>query len=233
VIANASIGYSQRGFLEPLTGNTWAALLGGNTVNGSSLSRANAVRYDTPTVGGFSVAAAWGENDLWDVALRYAGEFSGFRVAAGIGYADNVGGTGDALEDNSLGVTGFTGAQISQVKGSASILHVASGLYLTSAYLTQDNDTAGVPDTTLWYIQGGISQNWTSLGKTTLYAEYTRINDALQGDADTTMYGFGVVQTVDAAALDLFLAYRNFSADVVYEDTEDFSMVVGGARIRF
>jgi hypothetical protein len=237
VTANASIGYTQRGFLEPLSGQSWAALLGGNTVNGSSLSRAQAIRYDSPTVGGFSVSGSWGENDLWDVALRYAGEFSGFRVAAGIGYADNVGGVGDALEDNAVGVVGFTGAQISQVKGSASILHVASGLYLTGARVVQDNDAASNRDTTLWYVQGGISKNWTSLGKTTVYGEYTRIDDAvLSGGnfAETTVTGFGIVQMVDAAAMDLFLSYRNFSADLENgAPTEDFSVVMGGARIRF
>ena len=69
-------------------GVNWADLLGGGTINGSTLSRANAISYTSPTFGGFSVSAAWGEDDIWDVALRYAGEFSGFRVAAGIGYGE-------------------------------------------------------------------------------------------------------------------------------------------------
>jgi len=69
VIANASFGYWQRGmFLTNsagnLTGQTWSAALGGNTVNGASLSRANAISYTSPTVGGFSLAAAWGEDDV-------------------------------------------------------------------------------------------------------------------------------------------------------------------------
>ena len=56
---------------------TWSNALGGGTVNGASLSRANAISYTSPTFGGFSVGASWGENDFWDVALRYAGEFGG------------------------------------------------------------------------------------------------------------------------------------------------------------
>ena len=40
------------------------------------LERNNMVRYDTPTVGGFQGTAAWGEDDRWDVALRYAGEIA-------------------------------------------------------------------------------------------------------------------------------------------------------------
>ncbi|MEQ1672745.1 MAG: porin, partial [Hyphomicrobium sp.] len=41
----------------------------------------NAVRYDSPSFAGFSVSASWGEDDFWDVAARYAGEFSGIKVA--------------------------------------------------------------------------------------------------------------------------------------------------------
>ncbi|MEI9902379.1 MAG: hypothetical protein WDN31_22450 [Hyphomicrobium sp.] len=33
----------------------------------------NVVRYDSPVFGGFSVSSSWGEDDMWDVAARYAG----------------------------------------------------------------------------------------------------------------------------------------------------------------
>jgi hypothetical protein len=88
VVANASIGYWQRGMQLIQDGvlqtGTWTSALGGNSVNGASLSRANAVSYTSPTIGGFSVGAAWGENDVWDIAGRYAGEFqaSAWRPAS-------------------------------------------------------------------------------------------------------------------------------------------------------
>ena len=43
----------------------------------------NAVRYDTPAFAGFSASASWGEDDFWDVAARYAGEFNGIKIALG------------------------------------------------------------------------------------------------------------------------------------------------------
>ena len=46
----------------------------------------NVVRYDSPTFGGFSVSASWGEDDMWDVAARYAGEWGGFKLAAAAAY---------------------------------------------------------------------------------------------------------------------------------------------------
>jgi len=116
VIANVSVGYWNRAFTAIGTGVNWSDLLGGGTVNGSTLSRGNVINYTTPNVGGFQASAAWGENDVWDVALRYAGEHAGFRIAGGIGYSSNAGGLGEvsSLRDPVLG------QEPTMVKGSAS-----------------------------------------------------------------------------------------------------------------
>jgi hypothetical protein len=256
VIANANIGYTQRSMFLALddvalfsSKTTWAAALGGNTVNGASLSRGNVISYSTPTFGGFSAKAAWGEDDLWDVALRYAGEFSGFRLAAGLGYVHNSSGLGDVSEEFNAAGLAQDKAKPNQVKGSASILHVATGLYLTGAYVNQDNDAhiTGLDDhTRLYYVQGGISKNWIGLGNTTLYGEYAKVNDArvdigdfVGGTAnlpvDSRVWGLGVVQSIDAAAMEVFLAYRQYSAEVqdAGVDFNDFQVVMGGARIKF
>jgi hypothetical protein len=264
VIANASFGYWQRGMNVivdvgggVLLPDAWNTLLGGGTVNGASLSRANAISYSSPTFGGFSVAAAWGENDVWDVALRYAGEFGGFRVAAGVGYISNSTG----LDDFNNDIPGNPGIEPSVWKGSASVLHVSSGLFVTGAYLRQDNDTAFQDDTTMWYVQGGISKNWTGLGKTVVYGEFARVdggvNSATSGcatcvvptgglpnfllESRADVLGFGIVQHIDAAAMELYLSYRNYSAEVTLLPIlggldipiADMDVVVGGARIRF
>jgi Gram-negative porin len=263
VTANSQIGYTQRSFLLAINdvafnsaGTTWAAALGGNTVNGAGLSRAQAISYTSPNFGGFSLSAAWGEDDVYDVALRYAGEASGFRFAAAIGYIHNSSGLGDASEE--FDAAGFRQdlAKPTQVKGSASVLHVATGLYLTGAYVNQDNDApvAGLDDnTTLWFVQGGVSKNWTGMGSTVIYGEYARVEDARvdfsaffgAGNivaAETDMWGLGIVQHVDAAAMELFLSYRRFSAEqsgplrVEVDGStsfNDFDVVMGGARIKF
>ena len=250
-IANPNVGYWNRSFGINVggapTGFTWGDAMGGNTVNGSTLSRANVINYTSPTMGGFSVSAAWGEDNIWDVALRYAGEFSGFRLAAGIGYINNSGGTGEVTKDN----PGVVGPEPSQVKGSVSLMHVASGLYVNYAYLNQDNDDAtgpGTPDTTMHYVQGGIGKNWTGLGKTVLYGEYARVEDGLASFttpfpsySNAEVYGLGVVQHIDAAAMELFLSYRRYSADTTLlpfgngpkVTLDDMDVVMGGARIKF
>ncbi len=232
VVANANVGYWNAGFSAGA--ESWGNLMGGGTVYGAGLSRANGVMYNSPTVGGLSVSASWGEDDYYDAALRYAGEFSGFRLAAAIAYANNVGGLGDFVDN-----TGAGGREATQVKGSASLLHTATGLFIQGSYLVQDNDQAGSDDTTLWNLQGGIAKNWTGLGNTVLYGEYANIADAFGfTNANVDMWGIGIVQHVDAAAMELFLSYRNYEgtadAGTDFEAVDaSFQAVFGGARIRF
>jgi predicted porin len=258
VSANASIGYWNRGFaVVATTGapvgpiNSWSDFLGGNAINGASLSRANAIMYTSPTFGGFSVSASWGEDDQWDAALRYAGEWHGFRVAAGLGYRYNYTGLNEATRDN----PGVVGPNPEQFIVSGSILHVSSGLFLTASYINQDNDIAGRSDTTLYYLQAGISKNWTGLGKTVLYGEYARVDDGLDNfqccapvnpagtvplpvgvPSTAEVWGLGIVQHIDAAAMELFLSYRKYTAEFDppgFAEVSDFDVVVGGARIKF
>jgi hypothetical protein len=133
---------------------------------------------------------------------------------------------------------------------------VASGLFLTGALVDQDNDDDDHPNTTLWYLQGGVARNWTGLGNTVLYAEYARVDDGLAGavvrtgkydfdlitGSEATVWGLGVVQHIDAAAMELFVAYRRYSAEVTSpeygeirgtESLGDFDVLMSGARIRF
>jgi predicted porin len=195
--------------------------------------RNNMVRYTTPVMGGFTADAAWGEDDRWDVSLRYAGEMSGFRLAAGIGYGvgtDNSDLTGPAAGADERRIFG----------GSASVLHVATGLFATGIYSkrTTDFGAGGDFDETMWGARAGISKNWLGIGNTVLYGEYNHWDNELE-DNKAQMWGLGIVQNVDAAALELYLAYKNLSVDDVQALTgelainEDAHLVITGARIRF
>ena len=37
---------------------------------------------------GFTGTASWGEDDGWDVGVRYKGEFGDFKLAGGIAYGE-------------------------------------------------------------------------------------------------------------------------------------------------
>lgn len=185
--------------------------------------RGDFIRYDSPSLYGFIVSASWSndpdsstdgtstsDNEYWDVTLRYSGEFNAFRMAAGIGYTywEQTG-----------------GGDYEIVQGSGSIMHIPTGLFFS--FSAGDRDVAGSStDNTYWYINGGVERAFLPRGKTTFYGEYGQYED---GD-DDTMYGFGVVQAIDAAALDLYTQYRHVEED---DNQDSFETVLFGATIKF
>ena len=59
-------------------------------------------------------------------------------------------------------------------------------------------------------------------------------------DTRLTVWGMGITQNIDAAATELYLNYRHFSADITAGGadpfgvpTEDFDAVIAGARMKF
>ena len=46
--------------------------------------RRSHVLYETPSLLGFTLQAAVANDNFWDIALRYAGEFHGVRLAAAL-----------------------------------------------------------------------------------------------------------------------------------------------------
>jgi hypothetical protein len=229
------------------TAGTWSqAILGGG--ESWDTTRRNHVLYETPTLHGFSLQAAVAEDNFWDVALRYAGEHHGFRLAFGIGYREDSE-FGTFTFDNTVsGGILCAGACNQSVKawlGSASVLHVATGLFLTGAAGSREVDDSLTPirDANFWYLAGGVARNWTGLGNTVLFVEYSEHNDFLNqafatvSSSDVTHWGLGVTQYVDAAAMELFLVYKNFSLDAVENgasvNTKDLDLIIGGARISF
>lgn len=201
--------------------------------------RGNLVRYDSPTIAGFVFSADWGEDDDWAVALRYAGEFGQFRVAAGIGYHE-----GKILDTDNI--TAFLGGENAvfdheEVVGSISVLHQPTGLFLTAAAGSREwdnlpNSIFQILGDKYYYLKAGIVQRWNALGDTAIYGEYYKIsdvglefagvtaaiNDRYNEEAET--FGVGIVQHIDAAAMELYLAYRRYQAD----DITDFAIAPGG-----
>jgi predicted porin len=168
--------------------------------------RQNGVKYETPEFAGFTASASWGEDDYWDLALRYAGEFGGFKLAAGIGYLKMTDGPETKMECPSRG-----GGLVShdedchQLGGSVSVLHEASGLFVnfgagvkTDDVLHETQFFVGGPrpdnEDTFWAVQAGIEKKFFPLGKTTIYGEYYDYDGSAQNralSADDPVNPFG------------------------------------------
>ena len=194
----------------------------------------NNVRYDTPTFGGFSASASWGESDIWAVAGRYAGEFHEFKLAAAIAYTESTNGAAESA----LHGGGLVRRQGAALQIGAYVQHVPTGLFVygaygkdynsnllsagEQAYLVSQGESGTKADGDNWYLKAGIRQKWPSIGHTVMFGEYGENTnkqsiDALLNQGITsskvTQWGLGVVQEIDAAAMSLWIVYREFSAD--------------------
>ncbi len=167
------------------TGISFRRLLGDSGDQpGEGERRFNQVKYDTPTFKGFSASASWGEDDFWDVALRYAGEFGGFKLAAGVGYLEITDGPETKTECSARGTGTPRDESCQQFGGSISVIHEASGLFVNFGAGQKKDDVlnttsrfdfpAANPDDkqSFWAVQTGIEKKFNEFGKTTIYGEY-------------------------------------------------------------
>ncbi|MCH9807311.1 MAG: porin [Alphaproteobacteria bacterium] len=196
--------------------------LAGPAITNFEFNRQNIVRYDTPTIAGFLFSASWGEDDVWSVALRYAGEFGGFKVATGIAYGENT--------DSSNGAAGAADPVIEIVNGSLSIKHMPTGLFSTAS--AGQRDRAGfATEETFYHVSAGLERKFFALGKTTLFGMVGEYED--QSFESAQYWGLGAVQKIDAAAMDMFISWRNYDIDSGTGIESDFDVVLGGARVKF
>jgi predicted porin len=204
-------------------------------------SRDDVIRYDAPSIYGFILSASMGDNDYADVALRFKKEWKEIRVAAAIGYQwDSVG------DQSEIDEKGFEA-----LGGSFSLMHLPTGLYGSFAAGRKDiEDAVGDSgrDGSFWYVQLGIEKKILPYGVTTLYGEYGRYDDvATLFEADTasseaTRWGFGVVQKIDSAAMELYAqaTFWSFEQSIFAGVSgqanlalEDLSLVMIGSRVKF
>ncbi len=206
------------------------------------VDRGNIIRYDSPSIAGFVFSAAWGEDDRWDVALRYAGEFNGIKLAAGIAYHEDT-----EPEQGQF-------YNYNEIRTSGGILHVPTGLFVDAGYVRREfeNAPAGTDDFDFWYVRPGIYRKWNALGKTSFFGEYGEASGSSQNwgtgvnhvdlatfrSTDGKFYGIGLQQEVDAAAMELYIGWRHFEADLTDSaglavSADDVDTVYTGARIKF
>lgn len=194
----------------------------------------DSVRYDSPVFSGFSASASWAsDNNVYDVALRYTGEFAGFKVAATVAYSD-----AQDIDSKYTQAAGY-------------VQHVATGLFFYGAYGQEDNSgtesisgnivigpfgppagpacnpcigpfkipfsASGIDmvDSNQWYLKAGVRQKFSSLGNTVVYGFYSRNTDQLgpelrvlgATESEVNTYGAGLVQELDGAAMSLWVKY--------------------------
>ena len=225
--------------------------------------RFEGIVWESASLHGFLLRAAWGENDVSSYSVRYAGEFSGFQLAGGIGVqtqsrVGQIDGSGPSLgaAGNTYGL-GSTAARAADDWGaSLALRHAPSGIFVQGHYAWSNYrinaGNTGDKTQSNWLIQGGVGNNWFGPGVTALYVEYGQGKDnvfettanltAAQAgtvvNSTGTLFGLGVNQKIDAAAMEIYAGWRRFSLSTTgvaagAAGLDDIDMVFTGARIRF
>lgn len=211
---------------EPLWTFAGAPAFAGFSLNPAPFDggRSQIVGVELPTVAGFTASAAWGGgqtgsyDDLWDAALRYAGEHGGFRVAGGIGYR---------VES----LSGFVLPDVKTVVGSASVMHRLSGLFLTASAGRQD-DNPVYGDLEMWQVRGGIARVLNPIGRTTFFAEYG--DHKVKGvNVSSSFVGGGIVQAIDGVAMHIGISVRAYDVGGGVGAIGDVTTGMLFARIQF
>lgn len=200
----------------------------------------NIVRYDSPTIGGFTISASWGEDDFYDVAIKTTQKFGDFTFKASAGYRVF---DGNDLNGQARGVQ-----KEENLLANFGLMHNPTGLFIHGQYSGFEYDTAVAandPDDVYgWHLQGGIKQRWNSLGKTTLWGGYTEINNgyarlstaviAAGTDTEVSKVQLGFIQEIDAAAMHLYITYEHQEFDISNQAAiDDIDMVLVGGVVKF
>jgi predicted porin len=228
--------------------------------------RHNLVRYDTPEIAGFVGTVNWGADDTWEMGLRYKGEFAGLKVAAGIAYGETseapasgvtIGSAclANGTTDANVGGTGKD-ADCKQLGGSISVMHEATGLYANVAAGYMEDELikaafgAAADDRSEFYaVEAGIQQKWIPIGKTTIFGQYYNNEGGFSfrnygggvgriTGSELDVYSLGVMQGVDAAAMNFYAIYRHTEAEATTTgagkiEFQDVDMFMTGAIIKF
>jgi hypothetical protein len=222
-------------FIRGPQGQYYAMTWGNIGDPAANQGRVELVRYDSPTWNGFVYSASIAEaGDYWGSMLRYANEFNGVRVAAGIGYERVRDRQTPATLDPSAAF--FVGPAPDQEfwGAAASVMHVPSGLFLQGHWTSGDFGANGhiasgywgsvggptKKDTTQWLIQGGIAKNWFGIGNTALYGEYGKATDWGAESAGRNFAGTGSTASCPGPNASCSPSLANFTSVNGVTDTE-------------
>jgi len=181
------------------------------------LSRTDRLRYDTPSFGGFSVAASGSSGDAYDGALFFNRKYGETKVAAGFAVAD----PGDLK----------VGADV-QYSGSASVM-LPMGLNATfsSGYLDLEDDSRDDPIN--WWGKLGYKTKFYDAATTAFSVEYGETSDLRTDGDEATTWAVAVVHDIKDWGTEFYMTYRGHQLDSDFGDYDDINTFWTGARVKF
>jgi hypothetical protein len=155
----------------------------------------NEIRYDSPSISGFTLSGSQHSDGGFSTAVRYSGKIAGLSVKGAYHYNGESGGNDGS---NYWG-------------GSIAVQH-SSGFHVAIADSHRRGEGLGrTPDYRRY--SGGYEASMNSLGKTDFYVQYMKGEDIATAGTDGTEIVVGVTQGLDAIGGAIGLAYANVSVD--------------------
>lgn len=198
-------------------------------------SRKNRIRYDTPQIFGLVLGASHTSSDSWDLGAKFKGDFSGYKIAGGLGY----------VKEHAADKAGFN-----QLSGSISLL-TPIGLNGTFIAGSRNFKASGRKTAKYWLARLGYKANPFDIGDLALAVDYGQQRNAVNETTSPNRYGNGsllrsyglsVVQTIEKIATEAYITVRRYDLSRVTHFRNGTSgnpsfkpiwLTMAGARIKF
>ncbi|WP_412971028.1 porin [Glaciecola sp. MF2-115] len=239
------LGFSIRGVDATAGNQTWGNFAQCAGLNGLGIGidcngiYRNGIRYDLPEFGGVNIAVGYANDEVYDVALKYAGEVAGLTTMFNAGYAYNADGGQNVL-----------GSSSETLQFQLGLMDAESGMFGTFAYQMEDVEDADVgsgDDTDVYHIKVGVKRAFNSYGDSAFYVDYGSYNDQygmahLEGvtGSQLSVLGFAAEQYFGGRFL-MYAKYEIISLDVdgtanaqaLYDGAQDLNLFQLGATFFF
>ena len=211
------IGYGMA--FKTNAGAASSVTLGGAWLVGDG-TRDDMIRYDSPSFGGLSLHASIAQGERKFYSATYSAAYDGLKVSAALRYGEGV-------------LTNID----DQVIGSISALH-DSGISATFAFSSADKwETTGTGSTdsvSTLYGKLGYQASLFDVGKSFFAIGYGVSDDSVSNGSELEAFQVGYVQSIDAAATELYLGVTHASFEDSSATTyEDIVTGIMGARVKF
>ncbi len=202
------------------TGDAYSAIAVGDVFDHLDGGRKDGLRYDSPSIAGISLSGGVASENYNDLAIRYAGEFNGTKVKAGMAYS----------------YLGSTSSTHNVLAGSASVM-LPFGLDFTLAGGKKEFDDTTYDDGSYLYGKVGYQMKAWAIGSTSVSLDYGQYDD-MTGDPteklDGTALGLQFIQKANQINTEFYAAYRLYEMnDATVNNYDDISLFWTGARVKF
>jgi hypothetical protein len=183
--------------------------------NFDGLNRQSRLRYDTPTIHGFSLAGSIISDQRYDGAVRWGGQGYGFKAVGSAAISN------PRLTDRDL-----------LYDGSFSMLHENTGLNLTLSAGTLERDNQD--NSTSYYTKVGWLTKFFSYGETAFAIDYAQTANLPTENDDAYSVGAAAVQFLDEYGTEIYFLYRLHSLDRdIGPSVDDINVIALGTRVKF